>query len=330
MSSAALAQAHANIALAKYWGKRDTVLNLPAVGSISITLEALATRTMVQFNKNLARDRLILNGQPADQMKTRRVSKFLDLIRTEAGINDRALVESENNFPTGAGLASSASAFAALALAGSQAAGLTLDQKSLSVMARQGSGSAARSIYGGFCEMQPGQLSDGSDACAIPLAAKNYWDLQVLIAITSEQEKSTGSTDGMQLSAETSPYYKSWVASTHTDLDQMRLAIKDKDFKRLGELSEYSCLKMHAVMLSSRPALIYWNEITMHLINLCRTLRYNGMPVYFTIDAGPQVKLITKPDHVADLKSEINKITGVQRIISSSLGPDAHLVEAQK
>ncbi|MCB0292972.1 MAG: diphosphomevalonate decarboxylase, partial [Calditrichaeota bacterium] len=187
------ALAHANIALVKYWGKRDAALNLPAVGSISMTLEALSTHTSVDFRDDLPGDMLILNGRPAAVKQEQRVGAFLDLFRREAGITAAAEVVSENNFPTGAGLASSASGFAALALAAGAAAGLPLSPTRLSELARRGSGSAARSIYGGFVEMKAGERSDGTDAVAVQLQNAAYWPLAMLILITSEQEKELGS-----------------------------------------------------------------------------------------------------------------------------------------
>ena len=248
----ATAIAHSNIALVKYWGKRDIKLNLPAVGSISITLDALSTTTYVEFIPDLIQDMLELNGTQIESKERVRVQKFMDLIRQKAGINDYALIKSENNFPSAAGLASSASAFAALGVAATHAAKLNLSLKDLSILARIGSGSAARSIFGGFVEMQKGLYKNGSDAFAESIADNNYWDLRVLIAITSEREKKTGSTDGMAQSKKTSPYYRNWIATSPKDLSGMRAAIKKKDFQKLGEISEFSCLKMHALDLLER------------------------------------------------------------------------------
>ncbi|RMF54452.1 MAG: diphosphomevalonate decarboxylase, partial [Calditrichaeota bacterium] len=214
----ATAIAHANIALVKYWGKRDIKLNLPAVGSISMTLRDLFTQSSIFFSEEFSEDILILNGQPAGEVERRRVSSFLDIFRDLSGVRMCAKVESHNNFPTGAGLASSASGFAALTIAASAALGLELSSEKLSILARQGSGSAARSIYGGFVEMKKGELPDGSDAYAIQLYDENYWNLDMLILITSEEEKEISSTRGMKLTAETSPYYSAWVQSSEDDL----------------------------------------------------------------------------------------------------------------
>ena len=323
----ATALAHANIALVKYWGKRDAVLNLPAVGSISMTLKDLHTRTHVEFVPDLPGDRLILNGQDAADREVKRVSQFLDLIRRLAGIEHSALVESINNFPTGAGLASSASGFAALALAAATATNLSLTGEELSRLARQGSGSAARSIYGGFVEMRKGEKPDGSDAVAVQLYDENYWPLEMIILITSGAAKDISSTRGMNLTASTSPYYSSWVQSSEDDLSAMRKALAAKDFEQVGEISEYSCLKMHGLAMSARPGLLYWNGLTVELIHEVRELRKKGMPAYFTIDAGPQVKVLTLPEYAGVLTNHFLSHKGIQSIIHTGVGPSARIVQ---
>jgi diphosphomevalonate decarboxylase len=326
MMKKATVKSHSNIALVKYWGKRNEKLNLPAVGSISITLKEIFTLTSVEFKKELKEDILILNNSEAPENQRKRVSRFLDLIRKEVGFDLSARIDSKNNFPTGAGLASSASAFASLALAGTVAAGIEKNETQLSQLARLGSGSAARSIFGGFVEMNKGNRADGSDSVAHQIAPEDYWDIRVLIAITSTEAKKTGSTEGMQHSAETSPYNSQWIKESVKDLTEMRQVIKSRDFKALGEISEYSCLKMHALAMSSRPALIYWNSTTMECIRLVYDLRKSGIPAYFTIDAGPQVKIICLPDYLNQIKKTLSKIGGVKKIISTSLGPGTALV----
>jgi len=322
----ATAKAHSNIALVKYWGKRDEHLNLPAVGSISITLKEIYTITSVEFKNDLKEDVLILNNSTAPDAQRKRVTRFLDLIRKEGQFSTPARVVSENNFPTGAGLASSASAFASLALAGTAAAGIQKSETQLSELARLGSGSAARSVFGGFVEMNMGTLTDGTDAVAHQIAPEDYWDIRVLIAITSTEAKKTGSTEGMQLSAETSPYYQQWLSSSPKDLADMRQAIKLRDFKSLGEISEYSCLKMHALAMSARPGLIYWNSRTLECIQAIMELRKSGIPVYFTIDAGPQVKAICLPENEDQIQKALANIKGVKKIIKTALGPGTTLV----
>ncbi|MEJ2052780.1 MAG: diphosphomevalonate decarboxylase [Calditrichaceae bacterium] len=323
----ATAKAHSNIALVKYWGKRNSKLNLPAVGSISITLDALYTKTSVEFVPGLKKDNLKLNGTQAADKELVRVQRFLDLIRAKAELKHYAFIESENNFPTSAGLASSASAFAALTLAAAKAAGLNISSRELSILARTGSGSAARSIFGGFVEMHKGNKDDGSDSFAEQIADENYWDLRVLIAVTSRREKKVGSTDGMAQSKMTSPYYNSWISSSPDDLSVMRTAIKNKEFQKLGEISEFSCLKMHALALTANPGLIYWNGITLEGMHLVREMRGKGVEAYFTIDAGPQLKVICKADDENRVRNELNNLHGIQSIISTGLGKGVNEIE---
>jgi diphosphomevalonate decarboxylase len=286
----AVARANTNIALVKYWGKRDQALNLPAVGSLSLTLEGLSTRTTVAFDDKLERDALVLNGKPADERATGRVSRFLDLVRADAHLKARARVESANDFPTAAGLASSASAFAALALAATRAAGLSLDARALSILARRGSGSAARSIFGGFVEMHKGTRADGSDCYAEPLSD---WDVRLVIAATTNAKKQTLSTDGMEHTATTSPYYPAWLAMNERDLVAAKDAIARRDLPAVGAVTEASCLSMHASALAARPAVLYWNGATVEGFHIIQALRARGVPAWFTCDAGPHVKALT-------------------------------------
>ena len=318
--------AHANIALVKYWGKRDRGLNLPAVGSISITLDALSSTTTVCFQEGLEADRFLLNGK-SEAQKGARVFEFIDRVRAAAGIEWRAEIVSENNFPTGSGLASSASGFAALALSATSAAGLKVSPEQLSALARQGSGSAARSVYGGFAEMIRGTEPEGGDAYAVQLAPSSEWPLGVLVCVTDPREKEIGSTVGMTATAETSPYYSAWIQSSDADLTEMRSAISKRDFEQLAVVTERSCLKMHGLMLSSDPGLLYWNSTTVELIHHVRGLRAKGVPVCFTIDAGPQVKIICPMDRLKEVKESLSGIAGVLQVLTSGLGGDARLLK---
>lgn len=313
-------RARSNIALVKYWGKADPALNTPAVGSISITLNDLWTDTGIRFGRDLPADRLLLDGvERKDQLE--RVSRCLDLVRAAAGTDLKAEVTSSNNFPTGAGLASSASGFAALVGAATRALSLELTNRELSVLARRGSGSAARSIFGGFVEMHKGQSKDGSDSFAEPLASADSWPLSVLVAITTAGEKAVGSGPGMAMSASSSPYYRQWVESHPRDLDVARTAIEARDFEALADVSEHSCLKMHAAAMSTVPPLIYWNGATVECLNRIRELRADGVPVFFTIDAGPQVKAICLPEAEADVQAALTATAGVGKVIVTRLGP---------
>ena len=323
----ATALAQPNIALVKYWGKRDAALNLPAAGSLSITLDALHTRTRVRFDDALAADDISLNGE-RDEAQSRKIGAFLDLFRTRTGTTTRAHVESGNDFPTGAGLASSASGFAALTVAVDRALGLGLDARELSMLARRGSGSAARSIFGGFVEMAAGARDDGEDAFATPLLDAAAWPLKVVVAITTRDKKTISSRVGMDRTRDTSPFYRDWLATVPGDLATARDAVQTRDFEKLGAVSEASCMAMHAVMLATRPALIYWNAATLDCIQCIRTLQAEGTGVFFTIDAGPQVKAVCLPDDATDVAEALRDVAGVQDVLVSGLGEGARIVEA--
>ena len=316
----ATVRARANIALIKYWGKAHAALNVPAVGSVSMTLDALWTETAVEFDETLSGDSLVLNGggRP-DQLQ--RVTACLDLLRDRAGVATAARVISRNNFPTGAGLASSASGFAALAAAGARALELELSPRALSIIARQGSGSAARSLFGGFVEMHAGCRPDGSDSYAEPLLAADAWPLEVVVAITDRGEKTVGSRAGMERCAATSPYYPQWVGGSAADVRCAREAILRRDFGKLAEVAEHSCLKMHATALAARPPLIYWNAATLGCVDAVRELRGSDVAVFFTIDAGPQLKAVCAPGAGRDVERTLRALPGVQDTLVSGLGP---------
>ncbi|MGH8162744.1 MAG: diphosphomevalonate decarboxylase [Rhodanobacteraceae bacterium] len=322
----AIAQAQPNIALIKYWGKRDAALNLPAAGSLSITLDSLWTRTRVEFDAALARDELRLNGA-ADPAARARVGEGLDLLRERAGVDPFARVESRNNFPTGAGLASSASGFAALVLAASEALDLQLDRPALSVLARRGSGSAARSMFGGFVTMSAGLRDDGEDACAEPLLDAAQWPLAVVIAVTTHDAKHIGSGAGMEISRRTSPFYADWLSGADDDLAFARSAVLARDFAALAYISEHNCLKMHAVMLTSQPSLLYWNGATVDCLHRIRALRERErLGVFFTVDAGPQVKAVCLPKDAARVAAALGEVPGVEAVLTSVLGEGAQRV----
>jgi len=320
----ASARARANFALVKYWGKADSTLNVPAVGSISITLDALWSDTDVEFDPRLAADELLLDGQRrAEQLA--KVSACLDLLRERAGVAWRARVVSANNFPTGAGLASSASGFAALVTAAAAALDLKLAPRELSVLARRGSGSAARSLFGGFVEMHAGRAPDGLDSFAEPLLERDAWPLEVAIAVTATGEKEVGSRSGMERSAESSPYYSAWVATQDRDLGAARAAIRARDFAALAEVAERNCLKMHAAAIAATPPLLYWNGATVECVHAIRRLRASGVPVFFTIDAGPQVKAVCLAEARPRVEAALRAVPGVLDVLSSRLGPGAEL-----
>lgn len=319
MQATAIAQP--NIALIKYWGKRDAARNLPAVGSISITLRELYTRMRVQFDATLAADELTVNDEPGTPMLPR-LSACLD--RVAGPQRARARITSTCNFPIAAGLASSASSFAALTLAGAAAAGRRLDVHELASLAGSASGSAARSLLGGFVE-----LSNTDDDIEVRnVLAPADWPLEVVVAITRSGPKPVGSTEAMEISRKTSPFYASWVKGQEQDLATARNAILDRDIAALGAIAEHNCLKMHSIMWASRPPIVYWNSATMRCLQVIRRLQGDGVPVFFTIDAGPQVKAVCLPSATERVEEALRETPGVSDIMTSGLGAGARLESA--
>jgi len=313
--------AHSNIALAKYWGKADTVRNLTAVPSLSLTLSALRTITTVRFDESLAADELHLGGVQVSGRPLQRIGKLLDNVRAQVGLTTRASVDSVNDFPTAAGLASSASGFAALAMAATRAAGLELSLAEISAIARAGSASAARSLFGGYVSL--GARAESAE----PVASGQDFPLEMLVAVTVSGEKETASTDGMGHTQSTSPYYAAWVQAAPPLYEQVRDAVLARDFEALGPAVEQSALAMHASMLAARPALIYFAPATLRVMERVRAFRKSGGRAYFTMDAGPHVKVLVEPSAAGELELELAKIEGVTRVLRSAAGPDAYWVE---
>jgi diphosphomevalonate decarboxylase len=323
-------RAGTNIALVKYWGKRDAALNLPAAGSLSLTLANLGSETTVRFAPDAGvadgRDRVLFAGAPAKQKFAARVQGFLDLVRARAGIRLPAEVATRNSVPTAAGLASSAAGFAALALAASRAAGLSLSPAELSELARRGSGSAARSIFGGFVEMSAGVLADGSDAVAQRLLDEAAWDVRLCVAITAQGEKAIGSTAAMERTALTSPYYQGWLNSVPVDLAEARNAVAARDLAALGAVAERSALRMHACALAADPHILYWNPATVAAMATVKGLRAAGTSAFFTIDAGPHVKVLCETSDAAHVQAALAATPGVMRVLVLAPGQGAHIL----
>lgn len=316
----ATARAQPNIALVKYWGKRDAGLNLPAVGSISITLESLFTEMRVSFDSGLDRDRLSLDGDESAALLPR-LTRCLDSLLGPG--RQPASIESRCNFPIAAGLASSSSSFAALVLAAATANGLTLDRQQLARAAGRASGSAARSMYGGFVE-----LSNHEDRIELQcIRDRESWPLSVVVAITTASPKPVGSSEAMEISRRTSPFYGRWLETQQDDLDACRTAIDRRDFERLAATAEHNCLKMHSVMWASRPPLVYWNRATLECMRCIRALQADGIAVFFTIDAGPQLKAVCLPEHTMRVREALAGTQGVVDVRSSGLGGGASLVQ---
>lgn len=326
--SVATARANANVALAKYWGKRDAALNLPATGSLSVTLDGLETTARVAFLPDLSTDLITFAGEPAPAGEVHRISRFIDLVRTAARSRLRATVDIRSNFPVAAGLASSASTYAAVARAATAAAGLTPTDRELSILARRGSGSACRSIFGGFVEWLKGSAADGSDSYAVPVAPVDHWDIAIAVAVTARGPKSVGSREGMTRAAELSPYYDAWVAAHAADLEAIRQGIRDRDIALVGATAEHNCLAMHAVALTARPALLYWNPATLAVMHRVRALREKGLDAYFTIDAGPQVKVLCPGAQRDRVAAALRAVDGVVDVLLSGPGAGVQLLEA--
>lgn len=315
--SSARAKAHSNIALAKYWGKSDIGRNMPAVPSLSMTLDGMYTETVVTFDPALSKDELVLNGRAASEKELVRVIRGLDLVRQEARTKLFARVQSRNNFPTASGLASSASGFAALVLAARAAAGLPDNPATSSAFARQCSASAARSIFGGFVALPLG--AESAERVQVP----HDFQVELLVAVTAEEAKAVGSTDGMAVTRETSPYYAPWVAHAPVLCAKATGALVAGDLATLGPLVEQSALLMHASMLGATPAIIYWSDTTLRVLHAVRKLRANGLNGYFTMDAGPHVKVLVNSAQAVLLANELEHLPGVRRVIRCGVGPDA-------
>jgi diphosphomevalonate decarboxylase len=326
MNGAAVAIAHPNIALSKYWGKREGGGNFPAVPSLSVTLAGLSTRTRVAFDSALGEDRFTLHGQPVEGAARARVVELLDRVRRASGESRRAHVESDNDFPTASGLASSASGFAALAVAAARAAGLDWDAARISDLARRSSASAARSLFGGFVELPAGPLSpsDADSLSARPVAAAGHLPLVVLVCVTTEGPKAVGSTEGMRTTMARSPYARAWLDEAPRLHARLREALLAADFGVVGELAEASALAMHASAIAA--GVVYWTGATLDVLGAVRTLRAAGTPAFATIDAGPHVKVLVRPEDVISARDALGRHRAVLRVLEARPGDGARVV----
>lgn len=317
----ATAKAHTNIALIKYWGKRNESLILPTNNSLSLTLDGFYTTTTVTFKEELSKDSFVLDNQVITGVPYERVTEYLDFIRNYAETpNLYAEIESTNEVPTAAGFASSASGFAALAAASTRALGLSLSDEELSRLTRQGSGSACRSIYGGFVEWEQGSKEDGSDSYAVPIAPQKHWDVRVAAVVVTATEKDVSSRVGMKRTVDTSPFYSGWVNSIPNDLNNIKKGIMERDFEKVGHIAEANCLKMHATTLGANPPFTYWSDKTMAVMQTVQAMRANGIPAFFTIDAGPNVKVLYLPEDEKNIEKLLRETDGVTDVILSRSG----------
>ena len=293
------AVAHANIALVKYWGKRDDRLILPEAASLSVALDKLVTETTVELGA--AEDSLQIDGKPADFSRAR---AMLDA----AGIHEKARIVSRNSFPTAAGLASSASGFAALAAAIGKG----------SDIARLGSGSAARSVPGGWAVWE--------NETARQVFPPGHWDLRFCVAICESGAKETSSRDGMRHTRETSPYHAAWIEQCRHDLPRALHLLASRDLDGLGALAESNALRMHADALAADPPLLYWQPATVGCLHALRSLRKAGVPAWATIDAGPHVVAICAPDAAKQVETRLRAVSGVLDVLICSPAEGARVV----
>lgn len=322
MLNSASARAHTNIALAKYWGKRDEELIIPMNSSLSLTLDHFYTDTQVTFDDSLTADFFELDNRILPATK---LTPFLDLVRQKAGIKTFAAVKSFNHVPNQAGLASSASAYAALAAAASKAAGLELTRPELSRLARRGSGSASRSIYGGFVEWQEGH--DDLTSVAVPIEEETDWKIGMLAIILNAGVKKIASRAGMQHVVKTSPYYPAWVKESQADIDALKQAIANRDFTRLGEISESNALRMHALNLAARPPFSYFEASTIRAITMIEELRAQGVSCYYTMDAGPNVKVLCQEEDLPTIKAYLAPAFGTENLLFARPGQGVRFLE---
>lgn len=311
----AKAKANTNIALIKYWGKRDNELILPMNSSISITLDGFYTITSVEFKEDLKNDIFILNNKETEDKEQKKISRFLDVVRGLSGTKLYAEVNSENKVPTAAGFASSASGFAALACASSKAAGLNLSERELSMLARRGSGSACRSIFGGYVKWEKGEKLEGTDSHGVRLLSEKDWDISILSVMVASGKKKVSSREGMKRTVETSPFYSGWLDTVEKDIKIAEEAIRLKDFYSLGNIAEENALKMHATMLGAKPPVLYWENGTLEVMRHIQNLRESGIPAFFTIDAGANVKVLCLKENENMVYESLLKLSSVMKVL---------------
>lgn len=322
----ATARAHPNIALVKYWGKRDERLILPHQSSLSVTLGPLSVVTTVEFLGVGGDDEVRINGKRAQGSERQRVVELLSLVRKEVKGLGRARMNSRGDFPAAAGLASSAAAFAALAISARAAAGLPRDVKAESILARRGSGSASRSIEGGFVRWNRGRRADGLDSFAEQVLPERHWpSLRLLVGMVSREEKEVKSRDGMRGAVETSPYYAAWALDAEAEVKRIVPFLKRRDLEAVGEIAERNAWRMHATSFAADPPICYLKPETLSVIQTCRELRKKGVGVWFTLDAGPNPVLLTSARDEAQV-ARVLRAHGASDVVRCAPGQDAQLL----
>lgn len=323
----ATAQANTNIAFVKYWGALDPELNLPLNSSLSLTLDQAHTIVTVEFSPHLERDTVELETRPTPGPVAAGVIKHLDRLRRLAGVEQPARVISRSTVPVATGLATSASLYAGLTVAGLAALGLVYDERTVSTIARLGSGSAARSLYGGWVEWVAGGRHE--DSYARQLRPAQWWPLRDIIAIISEEPKAVPSQAGHE-AASSSPCQPGRQARTGEHLALAHTAIETRDLALLGRVAEAEALLLHAVSMTAEPPALYWYPATVAVLRQVWTWREEGLPVYFTLDAGPNVHVLTTPEHAPHVAAGLCALPDMVRtLVCQPGGPpqlgDVHL-----
>ncbi len=318
----ATAVAPSNIAFTKYWGRKNEELRLPMNGSIAMCLSDLLTTTTVEFSPDFEKDEVVIDGKRVDK-EVSRVINHLDRVRKLSGFDWKARVESKNNFPSGTGLSSSSSGFAALSLAASKAAGLDLSEKELSILARQGSGSASRSIPSGFVEWLDGDTHESS--YAVSIFPKNHWSIADVVAVVSEHKKDISSSKGHE-GANTSPFMEHRVKRMKDKNKEVKNAIQKKDIEKLGTMLEQEALELHTIYMTQTPPLIYLMPNSLLLMKLTKKWRDEGLPVYFTVNTGQDVHLITEQKNVEELKKRLEEFEEIKQIIVNAPGEGTRII----
>lgn len=318
-------RAYTNIALIKYWGKRNKELFLPVTSSLSLTLGEFYTDTTLEWNRDSIHDTFTLDGQIQDANAIDKVSRFINMFRDLSGIQRPVHVKSINHVPTAAGLASSASAFAALASSCNDLFGTQLSDKELSTYARRGSGSATRSLFGGFTMWHEGVGND-SDSSYAEMIDSADWDIGMVVVMINKQQKKISSRVGMEHTIETSPFYKLWPETVAEDLNAIIPAIKEQDIKTIGQIAEHNAMKMHATIIAANPSMTYWEPESLTAINTVRELREAGIDCYFTMDAGPNVKVICRLSQADQIKEAFEKHFSSDRLVITGPGKSPHKI----
>ncbi len=319
----ATAIAHPNVALIKYWGRKNETLRLPTNGSISINLSEMTTTTTVEFSEKFITDEITINDEAVTDESDRAI-KHLGRIRTLAKSDLKAKVVSKNNFPSSTGLSSSSSGFAALTIAATHALGLELSEKELSILARQGSGSACRSIPDGWVEWKDAETSEESFASSF--FPPEHWSLVDVVAVVSTEKKDVPTSVGQKL-AQTSPFFSARQTSMQQKILELKTYIKERNFEKFGETVEAEALNMHAVMITSNPSLIYWSVGTLSLMKQVKKWRSEGLPAYFTINTGQDIHILVEEKNTPILIEKLNTVSYVKKVIKNSISQGACLIQ---